>query len=49
MVAPDTKAGLQFIQTFHVEMIGGILPGGILLATTNDLRRYPRFNLPRGS
>jgi hypothetical protein len=33
--------------TFNVEMIGSILARGIPVATTNDLRRYPRFNPPK--
>jgi PilZ domain-containing protein len=33
--------------TFSVEMIESILAGGFLVATTNDLRRYPRFNPPQ--
>jgi len=28
-------------------MIESILAGGFLVATTNDLRRYPRFNPPQ--
>jgi len=29
------------------KMIGSILASGLLVAKTNDLRRYARFNSPR--